>query len=115
MDKVVDQLGYAPGVVRQGGFKQPTVVRFACSLTPILIACGKPTHGYKTIAEMLIKKGANINIRDRLGYTLLLLALSGGTVEIAEMLIEKGADTSVSTRMEKLSCLWPKIWGIPGL
>ncbi|MDI1245610.1 MAG: ankyrin repeat domain-containing protein, partial [Rhodoferax sp.] len=33
-----------------------------------------------------------------LGYTPLLLALSGGTIDIAEMLINKGADVSARTR-----------------
>ena len=63
-----------------------------------MVACGKSTSGYREIAETLIKKGAHINVRDALGYTPLLLALSGGTIEIAEMLINKGADTTVRTR-----------------
>lgn len=67
-------------------------------LTPLMLACGKPTFGYRDIAETLIKKGAHINVRDALGYTPLLLALSGGTIDIAEMLINKGADISVRTR-----------------
>lgn len=67
-------------------------------LTPLMLACGKPTFGYRDIAETLIKKGAHINVRDALGYTPLLLALSGGTIDIAEMLINKGADVSVRTR-----------------
>ena len=67
-------------------------------LTPLLLACGKSTQGYKEIAEMLIKKGANINVRDRLGYTPLLLSLSGGVAGIAELLIERGADVYALTR-----------------
>lgn len=61
-------------------------------LTPLLLACGKSTHGYQEIAERLIYLGADVNVKDRLGWTPLLLALSGGTVEVAEMLIEKGAN-----------------------
>jgi tankyrase len=66
--------------------------------TPLLLACGKPTFGYKAIAERLIHKGADINVRDRLGWTPLLLSLSGGTLGIAEILIERGADISARTR-----------------
>lgn len=67
-------------------------------LTPLMLACGKPTFGYREIAETLIKKGAYINVRDALGYTPLLLALSGGTIDIAELLINKGADVSIRSR-----------------
>lgn len=34
-------------------------------LAPLLLACGKPTIGYRAIAEALVMKGAFINIRDR--------------------------------------------------
>jgi len=67
-------------------------------LTPLLVTCGKSTKGYKEIAEILVKKGAMINVRDTLGFTPLLLSLSGGTVDIASLLIEKGADVLASTR-----------------
>jgi len=67
-------------------------------LSPLLLACGKATRGYKEIAEKLVKMGADINVRDRLGWTPLLLALSGGTAEIAELLIERGADLTIHTR-----------------
>ena len=67
-------------------------------LTPLLIACGKTTHGYQALAAALIKKGAQINVRDSLGFTPLLLSLSGGSSEIAKLLIERGADVSACTR-----------------
>jgi len=70
-------------------------------MTPLLLACGKSTHGYYEIAEMLINKGANINVRDRLGFTPLLLSLTGGVSGIAELLIEKGADLTTSFRSGK--------------
>jgi uncharacterized protein len=63
-----------------------------------MIACGKPTQSYKELAELLINKGAIINVRDKLGYTPLLLSLSGGNSDIAELLIEKGADVFAQTR-----------------
>jgi len=70
-------------------------------VTPLLLACGKSTHGYYEIAEMLINKGANINVRDRLGFTPLLLSLTGGVSGIAELLIEKGADLNATFRSGK--------------
>ena len=67
-------------------------------LSPLLVACGKTTQGYRSIAEALIKKGAMINVRDTLGFTPLLLALTGGNLDLAKLLIERGADLTVSTR-----------------
>lgn len=67
-------------------------------LSPLLLACGKPTYGYQAIAELLVEKGAMINVKDALGFTPLLLALSGGTIEVAKLLIERGADIHVVTR-----------------
>jgi ankyrin repeat protein len=63
-----------------------------------LLACGKKTARFRAVAEELIKRGAYINVRDPLGYTPLLLALSGGTVEVAELLIERDAEVNVRTR-----------------
>lgn len=67
-------------------------------LTPLLVACGKPTVGYRSITEALIARGANINVRDPLGNTPLLLAISGGNLDIAEMLVERGADIVATNR-----------------
>jgi len=67
-------------------------------LTPMLVACGKPTTGYRNTVELLVQKGAHLNVRDPLGNTPLLLSISGGTPDIAELLIEKGADLSASRR-----------------
>jgi tankyrase len=63
-----------------------------------MLTCGKSTQGYKELADWLIKKGAIINVQDKLGYTPLLLSLSGGDAEIAALLIEKGADILAQTR-----------------
>jgi tankyrase len=67
-------------------------------LTPLLIACGKPTSGYRNAVDLLLKKGAHINVRDPLGNTPLLLSITGGTPDIAFALIEQGADVFASRR-----------------
>jgi len=63
-------------------------------LTPLLVACGKPDYGYRTITEELINRGANIHVSDLLGNTPFLLAVSGGQYAIAELLAQRGADVS---------------------
>lgn len=67
-------------------------------LTPLLIASGKTSHGYRNITEALIRKGAYLDVRDRLGNTPFLLAVSGGMLEIATLLAERGADIHVANR-----------------
>lgn len=67
-------------------------------LTPLLVACGKPTAGYRAIAEALIAKGALLDVRDPLGNTPLLLALTGGMYDIALSLIKHGANINAATR-----------------
>lgn len=67
-------------------------------LSPLLIACGKPTAGYKSTVDMLLSKGAHLEVRDRFGNTPLLLSISGGTADIAASLIERGANVFASRR-----------------
>ncbi len=61
--------------------------------TPALIIALK--KGYTIIGRILINAGADINAKDRIGMTPLLLTcgkFSSGNKEIAEMLINKGAN-----------------------
>jgi len=80
-------------------------------ITLLMLACGKSTQSYKEITELLINKGALINERDRLGYTPLLLSLSGGSAEIAELLIEKGADVHAQTKYGKTALALAELAG----
>ncbi|KXG47156.1 ATPase inhibitor, IATP, mitochondria [Penicillium griseofulvum] len=56
--------------------------------TPLQVAC---QSGSVEVARCLIESGAEFNIRDRSGMSLLHLASSNG-VETAKLLVEKGAD-----------------------
>jgi tetratricopeptide (TPR) repeat protein len=51
--------------------------------------------GYKEIAELLISKGADVNVKNNDGFTPLILALSNGFKELSELLIAKGAEVNV--------------------
>lgn len=64
-------------------------------LSPILISCGKPSLGFRSVTELLLLKGANPSERDPMGNTPLLLALSSGMLDIAKLLIKHGAITTM--------------------
>ena len=53
------------------------------------------TRGQANIAEILIKKGVNLNLQDKKGDTALMMAIIRGLANIAELLIKKGADITL--------------------
>ncbi|MFP4026211.1 MAG: ankyrin repeat domain-containing protein [Candidatus Brocadiia bacterium] len=55
-------------------------------------------HGHQQIVEFLLAKGADINARDKLGYTPLMFAIHGRKSEVAVWLIEKGARVNVKEK-----------------
>lgn len=53
--------------------------------------------GHAEIVELLIKAGANVNLRDRLGFTPLASAAYAGYGEIVHLLLAAGADRQAPT------------------
>jgi|GEM_PF-4513477 len=49
-------------------------------------------HGFAGAAKVMLKKGANVNTRDKGGNTPLLLAVQENNIDVCEVLIEHGAD-----------------------
>ena len=49
------------------------------------------SEGHKDIVELLISKGADVNVKTKDGKTPLLVALKKDQKEIVELLISKGA------------------------
>ena len=69
-------------------------VRFGTSLEDAVI------HGDLKLVERKIKRGADLNWRDKNGNTLLHLAISFGCTEIAIRLIESGVPLEAENRLK---------------
>ena len=57
--------------------------------------------GHKEIVELMLEKGANINIRDEKGTTPLINAVVGNKPEIVKLLLDHGADANIIIPNEK--------------
>jgi len=69
-------------------------VNFKYGETPLHIAC---VRGHYLVVNMMIGKGANLNIKNINGVTPLHAAMNFGHADIAKLLILNGADINIKT------------------
>lgn len=84
-DKVVVELFLAAGMSpnsRQSGFSKNTILQVAAK------------KGHEEIVKLLISKGADVNGKDKYGFTALMDAVLEGNAEIVKALLNKGADVN---------------------
>ncbi|KAK2810116.1 hypothetical protein FQN50_003311 [Emmonsiellopsis sp. PD_5] len=62
--------------------------------TPLCYAAGS---GHRSVVELLLEKGAELNHFDKKGYSPLLRAAAMGHTETAKLMLEKGADPNSKT------------------
>ncbi|KAK2791961.1 hypothetical protein FQN51_001975 [Onygenales sp. PD_10] len=62
--------------------------------TPLCYAAGS---GHRSVVELLLEKGAELNHFDKKGYSPLLRAAAMGRTETAKFMLEKGADPNPKT------------------
>ncbi len=55
---------------------------------------GASRGGDTDLVQFLLEQGANVNAKDKTGWTALLLGIAPDKIEIAKILIEKGADVN---------------------
>lgn len=60
--------------------------------SPLIVACAY--YAGKSICNMLIEKGANVNATDMEGHTALMLAASNAKLDVVELLLKKGANVN---------------------
>ncbi len=62
---------------------------------------GAVSTGRKEIAELLLKKGANVNHQYEEGFTALMEASASGNVEMTKLLLTHGANVNAKTKESK--------------
>jgi hypothetical protein len=73
------------------------------SLTPLHVAA---YHGNKEEAELLVAKGADVNVKDKDDVTPLHVATNHGHKELAELLISEGADVNAKDKNGRTPLYW---------
>ena len=73
--------------------------------TPLFFAVASGPNGHPELVSILVKKGADVNVRDTLGRTPLHYASELGQDDNLEMLLNHGADPNVTDTETKKSPL----------
>jgi ankyrin repeat protein len=76
--------------------------------TPLHLAA---RNGHKEIAELLIAKGANVNMRDNYGSTALHWAAANNNKPVAEALLSKGAEINARSNNGAIPLHTAAMWG----
>lgn len=70
--------------------------------TPLTLAC---VGGHASAVELLIKRGADVEHRDKKGFTPLILAATGGHTEVCKILLEHGCKVDAQSERTKDTAL----------
>lgn len=74
----------------------------ANSDTALTVAC---VGGHETLVNLFLQKGANVEHRDKKGFTPLILAATGGHVDVCRQLIQAGCVTDAQSERTKDTAL----------
>jgi ankyrin repeat protein len=82
-------------------FKDPKkmvdlLINKGASLNNALIVASH--HGYIDIVKRLIAEGADVNTRNKKGYTALIFAASQNYIDVVKFLVDKGADVNAKNK-----------------
>lgn len=75
---------------------------FACHGVTPLIACA--SNGHQEVAELLVARGAHVNLRSENGPTALMVAAARGYAELVQFLLDHGAEPNL-----KASFVWTQL------
>jgi ankyrin repeat protein len=69
-------------------------------------------NGHFAVVKELVKKGANVSVRDTEGHTALFWAVKNGHMAIVQVLIEQGAEVSSTASEERITLIEALIWAL---
>ena len=78
-----------------GGWVDATYQRGQASGLTLLI--GAAAHGHERVVELLIRRGAELNLQDSVGGTALIAAASGGHERVVDLLLRHGAEINMQS------------------
>uniref|UniRef100_A0A8C4UYV1 K Homology domain-containing protein n=1 Tax=Falco tinnunculus TaxID=100819 RepID=A0A8C4UYV1_FALTI len=85
-----------------GGLRNVPIIALICTEsnhdTALTLACA---GGHEELVSVLIARGANIEHRDKKGFTPLILAATAGHVGVVEILLDKGGDIEAQSERTK--------------
>lgn len=67
--------------------------------------------GHKDVAELLIEKGATIDVQNHSGYTPLMAAAQTGHNKLVRFLLEKGANPNLATSSGDTALIYASMFG----
>ena len=80
----------------------PTILNILCkkmqdlnSLYPVHLVCQRKIHDATMKLTVLLRNGADVNIKDETGLTPLIIACQNGACELAVILLQYGADVNL--------------------
>ena len=97
LNKVKTVLKYYPKYLDKGGYTTSEEGEdISYGYNPLLAAC---LYNQSDIAEFLIKKGANVNVKNTMNNTTPLINISGeNNINLIQLLISRGANVNATSR-----------------
>jgi len=80
--------------------------------TPLMAAAA---HGHERVVEMLLQRGADVNLQNIVGVTALMLAVRYGLERVFELLLQRGAEINKQNSYGDTALMFAACCGHPAI